>query len=81
MNTPVDIFLSEPQFRQQVCWLLGRSLSKTWVYRLRSDLNFTGLLTYDHAKALAYYAQLRRARVDQPTAIAKTIQFIEEHGL
>lgn len=78
----IEAIYTEPQFRAQMEYLLRRRVSRTWLYQLRRDLDGCSQdLTWDYARALAYYAKQRQQRVDPARAKQKTVEFCRSNGL
>lgn len=74
--------LTERQFRSLVGSICGRVISRSWFYELRGELGISSdSYTAKGARAVAYYAQLRRRRVPPGEAKEKTLQFIEANDL
>ena len=74
--------MTEGQFRSLVGSVCGRRISRTWFYELRRELGIdSDSYTSNGARAVAYYAQLRKRRVSPDTAKQMTIQFAEENDL
>jgi hypothetical protein len=74
--------LTERQFRSLVGSICGRRISRSWFYELRGEMGISsGSYTAKGARAVAYYAQLRKRRIDPDQAKQMTIQFVEENNL
>lgn len=74
--------MTESQFRALVGSICGRRISRSWFYELRGELSISSdSYTAQGARAVAYYAQLRRRRVSPAKAKEQTIKFVEDNDL
>lgn len=82
VDAKVENLMSERLFRSLVCSLVGRRISRTWLWELRQELAMGDEeFTDAYARIVAYYAKLRAANRTPAAARRLTIQFCKENDL
>lgn len=82
-ESEIESHYPEKLFRVEVSCLLHRRVSRTRLYEWRRELGILDEpLTYDYARAVAYYGKLRGNRnISVEDAIQRTKQFCIDHDL
>jgi len=82
VDVKVESLMSERMFRATVCSIIGRRISRTWLWELRQEMSMGDEeFTPTYARIVAYYAKLRSANRTPSTAKRMTIEFCKENNL
>jgi hypothetical protein len=82
VDAKVESLMSERMFRSTVGGIIGRRISRTWLWELRREIEMGDEeFTPTYARIIAYYAKLRSTNRTPSTARRMTIEFCKENDL